>query len=62
MMNDSNRLRHPKSLSIEEQHHEASQDDTGRLQRYLRLAEKMLETDDRENQDQQKLSHISKAA
>lgn len=61
-MNDDNRPRHPKSLSIEEQRHEASQDDTGRLQRYLRLAEKMLESDGREDEDQAEPCHIPKAA
>lgn len=53
--------RDPKSLSVEEQHHEASQDETGRLQRYLRLAEKMLESDERE-EDSSKVSNISEAA
>ncbi|HKW74958.1 MAG TPA: hypothetical protein VJN64_05485 [Terriglobales bacterium] len=61
-MNDGNDPRYPKSLSIEEQHHEASQDETGRLQRYLRLAEKMLESDERETEEQSKPSHFPKAA
>jgi hypothetical protein len=62
MMNNGDSQRQPKSLSIEEQHHEASQDDTGRLQRYLRLAEKMLQTDDGENEDQTNPFHNSQAA
>ncbi len=61
-MNDGNDPRHPKSLSIEEQHHEASQDETGRLQRYLRLAEKMLESDERESEEKSNASHFPKAA
>jgi hypothetical protein len=61
-MNNGDSQRQPKSLSIEEQHHEASQDDTGRLQRYLRLAEKMLQTDDGENEDQTNPFHNSQAA
>jgi hypothetical protein len=43
----------PKSLSIEEQHQEASQDETGSIKRYLRLAEKMLKPDEPEDKDQQ---------
>jgi hypothetical protein len=61
-MNNGDSQRQPKSLSIQEQHHEASQDDTGRLQRYLRLAEKMLQTDDAENEDQTNSFHNSQAA
>src|SRR5689334_2519870 len=61
-MNNGDSQRQPKSLSIEEQHHEASQDDTGRLQRYLRLAEKMLQSDETESEDQTNRFHNSQAA
>jgi hypothetical protein len=62
MRNDDDKLRHSKSLSIEEQHQEASQDDTGRLRRYLRLAEKLLETDKYDNQEEITSPLMSKAA
>jgi hypothetical protein len=61
-MKDGNIQRQPKSLSMAEQHHEASQDDTGRLQRYLRLAEKMLQSDELENEDTTQPLRNSQAA
>jgi hypothetical protein len=61
-MKDGNIQRQPNSLSIEQQHHEASQDDTGRLQRYLRLAEKMLQTDESENDETTQPLRNSQAA
>ncbi len=61
-MNDGTKHKHPRPLSVEEQHHEASQDDTGRLERYLRLADKMLESDEHEGEHQSDVRHIPKAA
>jgi hypothetical protein len=61
-MNDGSKHKHPQPLSVEEQHHEASQDDTGRLERYLRLADKMLESDERKDEDGSLPHYTPKAA
>lgn len=41
----------PMSMSMEEQQKEASQDGTGKIKRYLDLAEKLFNGDDDPTQD-----------
>jgi hypothetical protein len=50
-MHDRNNLKDHRSLSIEEQQREASQDSTGKIKRYLDLAEKLFQGDDGPSQD-----------
>jgi hypothetical protein len=45
-MHDRNNMKDHKSLSIEEQQREANQDATGKIKRYLDLAEKLFQGDD----------------
>lgn len=50
-MRDNNRTREHRPLSLEEQQKEASQDGTGKIKRYLDLAEKMFNGDDELSQE-----------
>jgi len=50
-MRDSSKMKDHRLLSMEEQQKEASQDGTGKIKRYLDLAEKLFHGDDDPSQD-----------
>jgi len=50
-MRDSSKMKDHRLLSMEEQQKEASQDGTGKIKRYLDLAEKLFNGDDDPTQD-----------
>lgn len=52
-MREGNKMKdhRPMSMSMEEQQKEASQDGTGKIKRYLDLAEKLFNGDDDPTQD-----------
>lgn len=50
-MRNISKLREHRSITIEEQQREASQDATGKIRRYLDLAEKLFRGDDDSGED-----------
>ena len=50
-MRDGNKMKDHRPMSMEEQQKEASQDGTGKIRRYLDLAEKLFKGDDDPTQD-----------
>ena len=51
MREGSNKMKDHRPMSMEEQRKEASQDGTGKIRRYLDLAEKLFNGDDDPTQD-----------